>query len=157
MDSDQLRLDVERFALDSFAFLVEECRFRQGRTERNVWYTNTYYLGADLGISVMVQYLDPEIQVDLIKTYRGKRLPHWGQLAISSRWSRPFRFAVQNVLHVTDDRIAHVSQLHRTPQPWASTIFEGILSAYSGMVKDHLGALQAYSPDVLFPERSTTS
>lgn len=152
MSSSDVRRDVERYARECFAFLAEEKGFRRGRKEGDVWYTNTNYVGVDLGISVMVEYMDPDVQVALIRTQQGRLLPEWDKLPVSRRWSRPFQFAVQNVLQVADERLNRLRVLHHTPAPWTQDVYKDILGIYAGLVKDYLDALHAYPPEALFPD-----
>ncbi len=155
MDPDELieqaRPALEAFAKQQFAFLVEEKGFRRGRTTKNAWFTQTYYLHDTIGISVTIEYHDPVVTVLLIRTDHRKLMSNWQDPAVGYRWRRGFERAVSDALGVQDGRLDQLRELEMTPQPWSPTTFESLVSAYSGLVKDYVDALRVYPPEVLFP------
>lgn len=155
MDPDELieqeRPRLEALAKQQFAFLVDEKGFRRGSTTKNAWFTQSYYLHDAIGLSVMVGYHDPVVQVLLIRTDHRKLMPNWQDPAVGYRWRRGFERAVSDALVVQDGRLDQLRELEMTPRPWAPTTFESLVSAYSSLVKDHVDALRVYPPEVLFP------
>jgi hypothetical protein len=155
MDRDELieqhRPQLEALAKQRFAFLVDEMGFRRGRTTKNVWFTQTYYLHDTIGVSVMIQYHDPVMQVLLIRTQQRKLLPDWNQTAVGYRWRRGFERAVHEALGVQDERLTRLSALESTRQPWTPATFEALIAIYSDLVRDHVEALRALPLERLFP------
>ena len=149
---EQARPALEAFAKQRFAFLVQDKGFRLGRTAKNVWFTQTYYLHDAIGVSVMIQYHDPVMQVLLIRTQQRKLLPNWNDPSVGYRWRRGFEYEVREILGLNDVRLTELSALETTRQPWVPATFEALITVYSDLVRDHVDALLAHPPEALFPE-----
>lgn len=158
MDPDELieqeRPRLEALTKQRFAFLVGDKGFRLGRTTKNAWFTQTYYLHDTIGISVSVEYHDPVVTVLLIRTQQRKLLPDWNEPSVRYRWRRGFEYEVREVLGSHDERLAQLSVLEMTRQPWVPATFEALITLYSDLVRDHVDALHAYPPEALFPDPS---
>lgn len=156
MDPDALieqhRPELETLAKQRFAFLVEEKGFRRGHTTKIGWFTQTYYLHDTIGVSVMIQYHDPVMQVLLIRTQQRKLLPDWNQTAVGYRWRRGFERTVSEALGAQDERLTQLSALESTRQPWTPGTFEALRAIYSDLVRDYVDALRALPLERLFPE-----
>ena len=157
MRPEEIRPDLEQFAREQFAFLVQEKGFHAGPDDKTRGFITLRYFGERIGFEVYVEFFDPTIieRVFLIQqdTPRGAS----SVLQPKARRYRVLLGALRNTLGIADKRIDQIEALSRTKQPWDRRVFEDIIRLDSELVRDYIDALGQLPTDILFPPPASQS